>query len=324
MWRLGLIGAGWMAGMCCEGMSATPEIEVVVVHCRNLSRAKAFAAEYSIAAATDSLQELLAREDVDAVYIATTNESHAKLALAAITAGKAVLVEKPFTLNYVEAARVVEAAQLRGVLLMEAMWSRFCPGMLALYEILQAGVIGKLRTVRMEQGTVLTPQKNPRVYDLEKGGGALLDIGVYPVSVLEMLTDCLPEWVENRMIRHSSGVDVRDEITFRFQNGVAAQILVSCEEERNSCLDVVGEHGCLHCADYTFVKEFQVESEEGVRRYDFATDTYRYVFQMRHFAECLRTGSRESRVFPPSRTLRVMRMLDHCRVTADYYFPQER
>ncbi len=321
--RLGLVGAGWMAEMCCAGMPAVPEIDIVAVQCRTRSRAGAFAARHGIAFATDSLDELLSRPDVDAVYIATTNESHAELALAALDAGKAVLLEKPFTLTHAEAVRVVDAARRHGVLLMEAMWSRFVPGMRMLQEVVRDGTIGRVRTVRMEQGTVLTPEKNARVYDPEKGGGALVDIGVYPVSILEMVAARPPERIGNSMTRHASGVDVRDELSFHYEDGMAAEILVTCQEELPARLEIIGEHGTLCCDDYTFVKEFNVETERGVRRYDFATDTYRYVFQMRHFAECLNAGKQESDVIPLDRTLLVMRMLDLCREAAGYIFPQE-
>ncbi len=322
--RLGLVGAGWMAEMCCAGLPELPEIDIVAVQCRTRSRATAFAASHGIASATDSLDELLARPDVDAVYIATTNESHAELALAALDAGKAVLLEKPFTLTHAEAVRVVDAARRSGVLLMEAMWSRFVPGMRMLQEVVRNGTLGQVRTVRMKQGTVLTPEKNARVYDLEKGGGALVDIGVYPISILEMVAARPPELIGNRMTRHVSGVDVRNDLIFRYEDGMSAEIVVTCEEELSARLELIGDRGALYCDDYTFVKEFNVETERGVRRYDFATDTYRYVFQMRHFAECLIAGKRESDVLPLDRTLLVMRMLDLCREAAGYRFPQEK
>lgn len=322
--RLGIIGAGWMAGMCCEGIAETDHLQAEMVYARRLSAAQEFAARYHLPACTDNLDEMLRSDTVDAVYIATTNETHLSLALQAVEAGKPVLVEKPFTLNYKEARQLVDAARRQGVFVMEAMWSRFIPGMLMAAELVRSGMFGNLSAIHMQTGCVLTPEKNGRVYDLSRGGGALVDIGVYALSILEMLVSQTPARVINRMSRApASGVDIRDELTLVYSSGVRADILVTCEEELPTTLLLEGGRGSLALDSFVQAQQLIVTQNGRTRYYDFSGNRYRYAYQLEHFARCVLEGEAESYIFPLDCTLRVMRTMDACRFAAGYLFPGE-
>lgn len=311
--RFGLVAAGWMAEMCCEAMPEVSNAEIAAVYARNPEKGAAFAKRHSIPRHTDHYRDILDDSSIDAIYITSTNESHAPLAFEAIEAGKAVLMEKPFALDFVEAKAVVDAAERRGVLIMDALWSRFVPGADLLVKTLQSGVIGDPRSIRMRQGFAMTPEKNARVFDPEKGGGVLLDISVYPLSILEMLTGRLPGRVENKVVRHPSGVDIRNEITLRYEGGLRADIYVTCEENFPEEMVIVGDKGELRTDRYVFPKKITVNAGGSVKVLDAATSRNQYVFQLEHFASLFKAGAVDSDILPLARMLRVMRMIDMCR-----------
>lgn len=321
--RMGLIGAGWMAEMYCDARPSVPSLDFAMVYARNLQKAKNFSEKHNIPRWTSALDEMLLDPEIDAVCIATTNETHFPLAMQALESGKAVLLEKPFTLNAAQARQLIDMARKKGVFLMEAMWSRFIPGMQMLAQLVRHDAIGNLCEVNMQLGRPLNPQDNSRVFDLGKGGGALLDVGVYPLSILEMLSDRVPVRYLNVMHRHSSGVDEADEITLHYSSGLRASVLVTMREELPSTLTIEGTRGSIHCPDYGNVQEFTMLRKDRRRRYDFSSKKYRYAYQLEHFADCVRNGESESFVMPLASTLRVMQMLDGCRAAANYRFPGE-
>ena len=322
--RLGIIGAGWMASMCCDALKLSSKIEAHGVYARSLQQASGFSKQYSIPFHTDDVDTLIHHPDIDAIYIATTNESHMYFAHLAANAGKSVLVEKPFALNHTQAKELCEAAKEHGCLVMEAMWSRFSPAMLYITSLVQTGAIGPLRRIQAQTGCVLTKEKNTRVFQKQLGGGALLDIGVYPLSIVQMIAPLLPVTVNNaiKLERHS-GVDVEDAITLLYHNGLRAEVFVTCERELDATLEIEGARGKITCDNYVFAQGFTLESEGERKYYDFTTARDPYTYQLEHFARCLGEGRAESYLMPMDATLKVMRLLDDCRRAGGYWFPQE-
>lgn len=176
----GILAPGWIARQFAAGLRALTPQKVVAVGSRSLERAQQFAAETGTETAHGSYAALVADPKVQAVYVASPHSEHAELALLAIEAGKHVLVEKPFTRNADEARRVIEAARSRGVALMEAMWTRFLPRTDIVRQLLADGTLGELQTVIGDHGQPIAHIERMQRPDL--AGGALLDLGVYPVS----------------------------------------------------------------------------------------------------------------------------------------------
>lgn len=179
--RWGILGPGGIARAFTSDLR-TAGLDVVAVGSRRLESAQAFAADFGIPHAHGSYEELVADPDVDIVYIATPHPMHAANALLALEAGKHVLVEKPFTLTAAEAAAVRDAAAERGLLAMEAMWTRYLPHMIRIREIVASGVLGEIRALTADHTQLITSDPAHRLNALELGGGALLDLGIYPVS----------------------------------------------------------------------------------------------------------------------------------------------
>jgi predicted dehydrogenase len=185
--RWGIVGPGWIAGEFANALRAHTAQRVVAVSSRSLERAASFAAEHGIEVALDSTEQLVTHPDVDVVYVATPQSEHLSIGLAAIAAGKHVLVEKPIAVSAAEAQKLADAARAAGVLVMEAMWSRYLPQTSVIRRLLADGVIGEVRAVIADHGQAITADPQHRLYRPELGGGALLDLGIYPVQLSSMV-----------------------------------------------------------------------------------------------------------------------------------------
>ncbi|MFB8267546.1 Gfo/Idh/MocA family protein [Streptomyces sp. NPDC055955] len=185
--RWGVVGPGWIAGEFVKSVRAHTAQQVVAVASRSLDRASAFAATHGIDLALGSTEQLLTHPDVDVVYVATPQSEHLSIGLAAIAAGKHVLIEKPITVSAEEAQTLADAARAAGVLVMEAMWSRYLPQTSVIRSLLADGVLGEIRTVLADHGQAITADPQHRLYRPELGGGALLDLGIYPVQFASMV-----------------------------------------------------------------------------------------------------------------------------------------
>lgn len=194
--RWGVLGPG---GIADAVMGDLPLVEGATLHAvgsRALTRAQAFAGRHGAAKAYGSYGALLEDPDVDVVYISTPHRQHHGLALAALDAGKHVLVEKAFTCTLAGAREVVEAARTAGRFCMEAMWTRFQPAMVRALELVRTGAIGAVRQVRADLGLVVPFDPGHRLWDRAQGGGALLDLGVYPVAFLQHVLGGTPEHLD--------------------------------------------------------------------------------------------------------------------------------
>jgi predicted dehydrogenase len=185
--RWGIVGPGWIAGEFAKAARTHTAQRIVAVASRSLERASSFAGTHDIELALGSTEELVARPDVDVVYVATPQSDHLATGLAAIAAGKHVLIEKPIAVSAAEARTLAEAARAAGVLVMEAMWSRYLPQASVFRRLLADGVLGDLRAVLADHGQAIAADPQHRLYRPELGGGALLDLGIYPVQLSSMV-----------------------------------------------------------------------------------------------------------------------------------------
>ncbi|WP_022910215.1 Gfo/Idh/MocA family protein [Aestuariimicrobium kwangyangense] len=184
--RWGLLGPGWIADIFTRAMRHTPQ-RMVAVGSRSLERAEVFAKDHGIERAHGSYEQLLADPDVDVVYIATPQSEHLQQGLAAIAAGKHVIIEKPFTCTPDDARTLVEAARAAGVFVTEAMWSRYLPQTDICRRLVSEGVLGDLHSVVADHGQLIPHTPGHRLFRPELGGGALLDLGIYPAQLASML-----------------------------------------------------------------------------------------------------------------------------------------
>lgn len=207
--RWGMIGGGWIARFFAEALRTHTTQRIAAVSTRSRATAEAFAAEHGIPRAYDSAEQLVADPEIDVVYVAAPQRDHLALGLLAIAAGKHVLIEKPLATDAVDAQRLVDAARSAGVFLMEAMWSRYLPQYVAIRELIAEGVLGEVRSVSADHGQAF--DSTHRLFEPGTGGGALLDLGIYPIQLDSMVLGA-PEKITAVGSLAASGVDASSTI----------------------------------------------------------------------------------------------------------------
>ena len=252
----GVIGTGGIAADFCEALAQSKHCAVVSACGSSPEKARAFAARFRLPAAARSLSELLGDARVQAVYIATPHPSHEAQAIACLEAGKNVLCEKPLTLDAAGAERVIAAAKRSGKFMMEAFMYRCHPLLKQLLTCLEAGAIGELRHVRADFGFRIPRAPKHRLFDVELGGGGILDVGGYPVSFARLLAG----FVENKPFSEPTSVEAlghlgptgADELAsafLRFSSGFTAEVTCAVHHEVGRNTVVFGERGRIVLPD---------------------------------------------------------------------------
>lgn len=329
--RWGIIGAGGIAGTFYHDAQAWSSARVVAVASRDRDRARAFIDAHPLdgiepARALGSYEELVADPEVEAVYVATPHAFHAEHARLALEAGKPVLVEKAFTRNAVEARAVLDLARERGTFAMEAMWTRFLPGQVLARHLLASGLIGEPRLVRADHYQPISHV--PRLARPELAGGALLDLGVYPVSWIHSLLGA-PERVDAVGRLTDAGVDLDEVITLSYPRatGVAAS---GMDARSATSGEVDATAGRISLAEqfYRPAPMRVVVDGEGWQepRVDVVWDSTLpggFQLQAAEVARCVAAGRTESATVPWSTTLEVMEILDAVRAAVGVRYPGE-
>lgn len=320
----GILGTGDIAGLVAEDLASVTGARLAAVGSRDESRARDFAARHDAERSHGSYSALVADPSVDVVHVASPHPFHRDHTLLALEAGKAVLCEKPFALNAAEAREMVSAARSGGQFLMEAMWTRLLPAMEQVRAWLSSGRLGELRLLEADFG--FRPERDPgsRLFDPALGGGALLDIGVYPVSLASMVMGPVEEL---RTLSHLGETGVDEQGAVLLSHGGPRHSLLSFTflSESPTIATVAGTRGrmTLHRRWWSVERITLAPAggdEETVAR-PFPGNGYQ--FQAAHVGDCLRSGRAESPVMPLDETLRVMETLDRIRAEWGLRYPAE-
>jgi predicted dehydrogenase len=249
--RWGVAGPGPVASKVMQDLAHVPDAVLTAVGSRSAERAEAFAAAHAplagagqVPAAHGSYRALVDDPDVDVVYVATPHPHHRALALAALAAGKAVVVEKSFTVTPAATREVVAAAGAARRFAMEAMWTRFCPAVARLRELVADGAIGEVRTVTADLGVRHPVDPGTQSYRPERGDGLLFHLGVYPVSFAQMILG-VPEAVVAHGVVHESGVDLEESVLLRYPGGRSALLFASLRSPAPGEARVLGTTGWI-------------------------------------------------------------------------------
>ena len=308
--RWGVVGPGRIAERVVEDFAVVDGARAVAVASRSLARAEDFAARHGIERAYGSYGEILADAEVDVLYVATPHPQHAPIALAALRAGKALLVEKAFTATSAGAAEVVELARSTGTFVMEAMWTRFQPAVVRLRELVAEGAIGEVRMVQADLGVQRDFDPEDRLFALELGGGALLDLGVYVVSFAQLLLGP-PDTVTATGSRFPTGVDAEASILLGYEDGRSAALMTSLRHALPGQARVYGTRGWIDVLPrfhhpQTIVLHRTGAEPETITRPQLGGG---YSHELLEVGECLRAGRTESSVMPLADTLAVQDVL---------------
>lgn len=321
--RWGIIGTGSIAGKFAEALAVLPDAELVAVGSRSTAAADAFAARFNVPRRHASYAALAEDTSVDALYVATPHPLHAENTLMGLAAGKPVLCEKPFTLNAREAATVVRFAREKKLLVMEAMWTRFLPPLVRLREMLAAGAIGAPRMLSADFG-FRAAQQVGRWFDPALGGGALLDVGVYPVSLASMIFGA-PSQVTGFADLGPTGVDEQSAMVLRHPKGELAVLNAAIRLNTPQEATVFGTLGRIqmHAGWWKGSAMTHYLDSGGEEFIEFPFTGNGYQFEAVEFMRCLREGRTESPVMPLDETLSIMQTLDTLRAQWGLKYPGE-
>ena len=246
--KWGVIATGGIAQAVTADMLKVPDVEVLAVSSRDITKARAFAERFGIERAYGDYRDLLSDPDVEIVYVATPHGQHHEVTLAALDAGKHVLCEKAIALTVAQAEEMIEKARSKKRFLMEAMWTRFNPLIRKVHEAVQNGEIGEVRMIRADFGFAHTFDAGDRLWAKDAGGGSILDLGVYPVAFTHQLLG-VPTHIHAHGSIAPSEVDADAGIMLAYDNGAHALLTCSLVANTGSSATIVGTKGRIEIPD---------------------------------------------------------------------------
>lgn len=319
----GILGTGDIAHQFALGLRQVRGAELVAIGSRDRQRAEAFGEQFGVPHRFEGYGRLVEDPAVDVVYVATPHNTHERNAALCLHAGKAVLVEKPFTLNAAQARRVVDLARQRGLFLMVAMWMRFLPPLVHLRELLARQVVGAVRLLLADFGIRAEFDPKSRLFDPALGGGALLDLGVYPISLASMVLG-QPSEVHGLAHLGPTGVDEQNAVMLKYPAGQLALLhsAIRAETPHEAC--IVGEQGRIHLHRHWWKgSRLSVIRGEDCRDIDLPIVGNGYNYQAEEVVRCLQAGLTESLVMPPAESLSIMQTMDRLRASWGLRYPDE-
>ena len=321
--RWGIIGCGNIAKKFAKSLDDLDDAELVAVGSRKQETADAWADEVGVPTRHGSYQALVDDDQVDAVYVATPHPMHKVCAILALEAGKPVLCEKPFTINAAEARAVADIARKKGLFCMEAMWTRFMPTLIRVRELLAEGAIGEVRQVHAHFGFRVTWHPKSRLLDLALGGGGLLDVGCYTVSLAHMVLGT-PTKVVGLARLGETGVDEDAGMVLAYDTGQIA--LLSCAMRTSLVGEarIFGTEGSIHLPrpwhGGTIVLARTGKDTEEIAP-EIVGNGFNY--QAAEVARCLRADKTESDIMPLDESVAIMNTMDQLRAQWGLKYPTE-
>jgi len=321
--RWGILGTGRICRSFAEGLAVIPEAELVAVGSRTMEAAAGFAGTFKARRAHGTYEALAHDPQVDAIYIGTPHPLHCENTILCLEAGKAVLCEKPFAMHEREARRMVETARRTKRFLMEAMWTHFLPAVVRAFELVGKGAMGDLRMVHADFGFRAPFDPKGRLFDPALGGGSLLDVGVYPVSLATRLLG-EPTRIQSSATLGKTGVDEQAAMLLEYEGGRQAVLSSAVRTETSHAAWISGSEGRIKIeAPFWKGQRLLVSSGGKEEAIDLPFEGNGYPHQAREVMRCLGEGLVESPRMTHEFSLLVMRTLDRIRVPWGIRYPAD-
>lgn len=321
--RWGILGTGGIAKTFAKDIQLLPGHTVSSVGSRDLSSALKFSESFAGSQPYGSYAELI-ESNVDAIYIATPHPMHFENALMAMQAGKPVLCEKPFTLNAQEARELIVYSQKYRIPLMEGMWTRFLPHIKQVQKIIESDALGEIHTLIADHGQFIPPSRAPRLWEPELGGGALLDLGIYPITIADIALGP-PQEIHAHATLTEKWIDLQTSMGFTYPNGAHALLTCTMANQSANTAVISGEKARLEIDGPFFAPtSFRLITRDG--NVTTVSNDYQGVGlreEAAAFAEVIRVGSIESPLMTHAKTLEIMELMDAVRKLIGVRYPGE-
>jgi len=322
--RWGILGTGSICHRFAQELKYVRSARLVAVGSRTRKKAEAFADEFDVPHRHGTYEALAADADLDVIYIGTPHHLHCANTVLCLQGGKAVLCEKPFAINAAEAARMIRTARRRRLFLMEAMWSRFLPSVAKVRQLVGQGAIGELRMVFADFGFRAGVSPRSRLFAPSMGGGGLMDVGVYAVSLASMLLGRASKVVSLAEMCQT-GVDGQAAAVIKYAGGQLALIATGVRTTTPQEAAVVGADGWIRLhAPWWAGGKLTVTTDKGVREIAGERSSHGFSYQVEAVGRCLAAGRLECDVMPLDESLAVMKTLDAIRAQWPLRYPMER
>ncbi len=320
----GILGCGNIAHKFAESLKLVPEAKLIAVASQTPDKAKNFAAKYNVDIYYNNYNELATNSDIDVIYIATTHDMHCNNMILCLSNKKNVLCEKVFALNANEAKQVINLAKINKVFLMEAMWTRFLPIIVKLREIIENGEIGNVFQVKADLGYPIYHKNIDRVINPKLGGGALYDLGIYPISFAQMIFKELPKEINSNITYSNTRVDFHSSYYLKYSNGKTALLSSSFLTDLKNEAVVYGDKGIITIPNFHYgwkleIMKFSYEKlKENPDTNEYSSkeviemkyEPFGYQYEIMEVNNCIKNNQKESKIMPLSDTLEIMQIID--------------
>ena len=323
--RWGILGTGGIARKFAEGLKTAGGATLTAVGSRSQESADKFGKKFNVPRCHVSYELLAQDPEVDVIYIATPHPLHKDNSILCLESGKAVLCEKPFTINRREAEELVSCARSKNLFLMEAMWTRFLPTLVKARELLAEGLIGEPRMVRSDFGFRAGYDEESRLFEHKMGGGGLLDVGIYSISLAAMVLGTKPDQVASLAAMGKTGVDEQNTVNFSYSNGAIAMTASAVRTNTPQDTHIIGENGWIHLHSpfwngTTLTLAIDGKAPETM---EFPMRGNGYNYEAEAVMDCMRAGKTESEIMPLDDSIAIMDIMDRARAQWGLKYPTD-
>ncbi len=320
----GIIGCGNIAHQFAKSLAILPEVKLLGVASRSEEKARNFASLYAAEHWFGSYTDLVRMPELDAVYIATTHNFHFENSMLCLDHGKGVLCEKPLTVNAVEAEKLIRHARSQNVFLMEAFWTRFLPSSRKLIEILDQRVIGEVKMIKADFGYNFPFDAESRVYNPVLAGGALLDVGIYPINLAQYIYRSDPVEILSAGILSSTHIDEQSAYIFKYEGSRMALLYSAVNVETKHDAWIYGTEGIIHMPKFYCASKLHVSKSTGENAtIDLPYESTGYGYEAEEVRRCMGAGKIESDIMPHRESLKIMKIMDKMRHSWGLRYPAD-
>lgn len=307
--KWGIIGLGNIAHQFATDLLLAADADLLAAASRDILKADEFAAKYNAAKAYDSYEALFADQEVDIVYIATPHDSHAELSIKALESGKHVLCEKPIALSYKDAERMIEASKKHNKFFMEAFWTRFIPAVQDVLAKVGSGIIGEANYIKADFAFIGNDAGGSRLFDKNRGGGSLFDIGVYPLF-FSYIVFGIPKEIIAKAVYHKNGIDLQTSMILQYDKAQAV-LHSSIVSESDMKAIIGGTKGRIELNSPWFMADgYSVFKNEQEVVYNLPTLGKGYAHEIIECNNCVRNNQIESKLWSHQNSLDLSRMVE--------------
>jgi len=322
--RWGILGPGSISKKFATGLKSVQNATIRAVGSRDAARADTFASTFGVPRTYGSYEALVADPEVDVIYIGTPHSFHKVHTILCLKAGKHVLCEKPFAINASEAEEMIRTTREKGLFLMEAMWSRYLPTIVKTRELIGAGKIGEVQLIQADFG--FRAQVNPegRLFNPSLGGGALLDVGIYPLSLAHMILGT-PSGITSSATIGSTGVDEQTAIILSYDGGQMAILSTAIRTSTPQEATIIGTDGWIKIHRPWWISDTLTLYADGDKHTIPCPVTGNgYNYEAEEVGKCIRSGKLESDIMPLDETLSLMQVMDQIRKQIGLRYPADQ